>query len=323
MSVTYSVVIPTYNRSHQLLLTLTSFENQTFPDSEFEVIVVNDGSNDDTGDVLDSYRPSYNFHYISNRSQQGRSKTRNIGAKQAKGKYLIFCDADFLVLPSFIEVIDSYHRIYKDTVISGVPESWKGIYTHFYPEFTDYEKTTISYFLSQKKLWDDSYLNSSQVVDILTPQDIRENIEKVEEMVAWSMSQEVRNECRRTDVAPWLLCITRCVSMEKKHFDQAGGFYEGFIKYGLEDWELGYRLHRLGVSFISMDKTIGYHQEHPVSFRGEDGNVENLKMIYRMHGTSDPELVLMAIHPPWSDFYNYKNALRRLKDYLPPEGILS
>jgi glycosyltransferase involved in cell wall biosynthesis len=327
MSIQASVVVPTYNRAHQLLLTLTSFEHQSFPKDSFEVIVVNDGSDDATREVLANYRAPYNLRHISTVLNKGRSAARNLGVKAARGEIIIFCDADFLVRPNFISTHVRYHSLHDKAVVSGVPESWVGAYTHYYPEFADDQKRQLREVLQRANLWDDAILQSDQIVDIITPEDVRENIDKVDRVVAWYMDRQAKEECRRLDVAPWLVFITRCVSVKYEDFHRAGGFNEEFIHYGLEDWELGYRLSKDGVSFVCMDEMLGYHQEHPISYRGIDGNRENLKVIYERHGVDDPELAFISITPPWSDFHGYKHNLRKLRALLgdkhatPPKNV--
>ncbi|NOU74689.1 hypothetical protein GC098_25430 [Paenibacillus sp. LMG 31458] len=116
-----------------------------------------------------------------------------------------------------------------------------------------------------------------------------------------------------TDVAPWLMFITRCVSVKKRHFMEVGGFQERFIKYGLEDWELGYRLHKHGLSYRSMNRIIGYHQEHPSAIRNDDPELNNLRIFYDIHGAGDPELALLSICHPWNDPHLYKTLLRKIK----------
>ena len=320
MNVTASVVIPTYNRSHQLLLTLTSFENQEYPKDGFEVIVVDDGSDDQTKRVLENYKAPYKLTYTSSGRNRGRSAARNIGVKLAKGSIIIFCDADFLVRPNFISTHVQYHSAYDRAVVSGVPNSWIGAFTHYYPEFSDAQKNDLRHTLERAHLWNDKILESGQVVEVITQEDVRNNIDKLDQVVAWYMTQEVKDECKRTDVAPWLVFITRCVSLRFEDFHRAGGFNEEFKNYGLEDWELGYRLSKDGVTFVCMDELVGYHQEHPISYRGMDGNLTNLKKIFKRHGITDPEIAFMSISPPWSDFYGYKNNLRKLKELLSLSG---
>ncbi|WP_395074195.1 glycosyltransferase family 2 protein [Flavobacterium sp.] len=94
-----SVIIPTYKRVNYLKLTLDSIINQTFQD--FEIIVIDDGSPSDENLILcNNYKKVY---YIKIENSGGPAKPRNIGIKEAKGKYIAFVDDDDLWLPSKLE----------------------------------------------------------------------------------------------------------------------------------------------------------------------------------------------------------------------------
>ncbi|MDR7078524.1 glycosyltransferase involved in cell wall biosynthesis [Neobacillus niacini] len=317
MSIEASVIIPAFNRVHQVKLTLASLENQTYPLDRFEVVIVNDGSSDELEQFIKDYQAESPFPliYTSTKKQRGRAATRNQGVKHSNGPILIFCDSDFVVFPTFIETFINGHDSKENVSLSVVPESWIGAYTHYYPEFSSWEKDMMKTRLTPYELWKNSFLRSSEIISIVTPEDIRErNYQKLRLVSDWLLHEEVKEECKKTDVAPWMLFITRGVSVGKKYFLRAGGFNEEFFHYGLEDWELGYRLSKIGVEFRSIDNTVGYHQEHPISFRGVDGNAENLKKIFKRHGLSDPEICMMALHHPWKDIYGYKNSLRKIKE---------
>ncbi len=93
-----SVVIPTYNRSETLKRTLASVLNQSRPCDE--IIVVDDGSNDNTQELLHTHYPQVNIVYQSN---QGVSAARNNGIKQAKGNWLCLLDSDDSWQPDKLE----------------------------------------------------------------------------------------------------------------------------------------------------------------------------------------------------------------------------
>ena len=94
-----SVIIPTYNRADLLRLTLDSVVAQTF--SDYEIIVVDDGSFDDSNEVLCARYTE--IQYIKIKNSGGPSKPRNIGIEMAKGKYIAFVDDDDLWLPRKLE----------------------------------------------------------------------------------------------------------------------------------------------------------------------------------------------------------------------------
>lgn len=93
-----TVVIPNYNYAHYLRETLDSVFAQTYP--EIEVIVVDDGSKDDSREILESYGGRITAIFQQN---QGVSAARNNGAAAGSGEFIAFLDADDLWLPEKIE----------------------------------------------------------------------------------------------------------------------------------------------------------------------------------------------------------------------------
>ncbi|MCC7528089.1 MAG: glycosyltransferase family 2 protein [Candidatus Melainabacteria bacterium] len=97
---TVSVIIPTYNRSYLLRQALLSCLAQTYQD--FEILVADDGSTDDTREVVESLN-SDKIQYLY-QTNSGRSTARNRAIKQAQGKYITFLDSDDLYLPQKLAV---------------------------------------------------------------------------------------------------------------------------------------------------------------------------------------------------------------------------
>ena len=93
-----SVIIPTYNSDQFLEKALQSVFNQTFTD--YEIIVVDDGSIDQTRQVIANYRDKINYIYQEN---GGPSKARNRGIRASSAPYIAFLDADDMWLPSKLE----------------------------------------------------------------------------------------------------------------------------------------------------------------------------------------------------------------------------
>jgi glycosyltransferase involved in cell wall biosynthesis len=309
----FSIIIPTYNRIKQLLLTLVAFEKQTYPMDQFEVLVIDDGSTDNTLEILSNYEAPYILRYFTLSSRNGPGMARNLGIRQARGTYVIFCDADFLVIPDFIKTHDLYHAKHQNAVISGTPNCYKGVYTLFFPNFSEWEKGAARSVLQQFQLWDDDYLKSKDIVEIITPQDIRNNFGKINQvMFNWEMiSNKNKAAFLQTNIAPWLLFITRCVSVEKTVLEQQGGFDER-LGSG-EDWELGYRIYKQGLSFVSINETVGYHQEHPSWYRNYVKEEPFGKILLEKFGKKDPELLLLTLWDSsdelWRNIGVYKNTL--------------
>lgn len=102
-----SVIIPTYNRKDSLLRTLESLARQTYPADRFEVIVVDDGGSDGTGEVTQRTFP-FALRYVR-QENQGDAIARNRGASEAQGDVLQFLDDDIVVEPGFLEAIVQQH----------------------------------------------------------------------------------------------------------------------------------------------------------------------------------------------------------------------
>lgn len=86
-----SVIIPCYNASLFLNQAIESVLNQTY--KNFEVIIVNDGSTDNTEEIIKAYRDN-RVIYLKQETNKGPSAARNTGLKYAKGEYIAFLDAD-------------------------------------------------------------------------------------------------------------------------------------------------------------------------------------------------------------------------------------
>lgn len=98
-----SIIIPVYNAEAYLNPCLNSIVNQTY--SEIEIILIDDGSTDKSGEICDSYSLVNSKVRVIHMANQGVSAARNIGIKQAKGKYIAFVDSDDWVEPNFIECL--------------------------------------------------------------------------------------------------------------------------------------------------------------------------------------------------------------------------
>jgi glycosyltransferase involved in cell wall biosynthesis len=88
----FSIIIPVYNVARYLHECLDSAINQSYPG--FEIICVNDGSTDGSGDILYEYNKEYEFIKIISQENKGLSAARNAGIKAAKGDYIFFLDSD-------------------------------------------------------------------------------------------------------------------------------------------------------------------------------------------------------------------------------------
>ncbi|MFL4472373.1 glycosyltransferase family 2 protein [Paeniglutamicibacter sp. MACA_103] len=90
-----SVIIPVYNTMPYLTELLNSLEAQDLDKKRFEVIAVNDGSTDYSGEILDVYaKRNQNFRVVHQENSGWPGKPRNVGIDVARGEYVFFCDGD-------------------------------------------------------------------------------------------------------------------------------------------------------------------------------------------------------------------------------------
>jgi glycosyltransferase involved in cell wall biosynthesis len=95
----FSIIIPTYNRAGFIGKTIQSLLNQTFDD--FEIIVVDDGSTDNTKEIVEAFTDSRIKYYWKENAERGAA--RNYGAKKANGQYLNFFDSDDIAYPNHLQ----------------------------------------------------------------------------------------------------------------------------------------------------------------------------------------------------------------------------
>ena len=95
-----SVIIPTFNCAHYITDAVESVLNQTYND--FEIIVIDDGSTDNTRSVLQNYIESGKIKYIY-QENMGPGAARNSGIQMARGDYIAFLDADDVLLPASLQ----------------------------------------------------------------------------------------------------------------------------------------------------------------------------------------------------------------------------
>ncbi len=100
----YSFIVPVYNTADYLNKCLDSILNQTY--KNFEVIIINDGSPDNSINIINNYKERYNNIIVIDKENEGLSVARNCGIKVATGNYLIFVDSDDYVETDLLENIE-------------------------------------------------------------------------------------------------------------------------------------------------------------------------------------------------------------------------
>lgn len=111
-----SIIIPLYNKEHCIRETLFSVLSQSYKD--FEIVIVNDGSKDSSKEVVESIEDSR--IRLINKENEGVSKARNRGIKEAKGEWVFFLDADDLMSEGCLQaLVDLGNQYPQAKILSG------------------------------------------------------------------------------------------------------------------------------------------------------------------------------------------------------------
>lgn len=110
-----TILIPVYNVEKYLDSCINSLKEQTEPFGNMEILLINDGSRDNSADICRRWADEYeNIHFYS-KENEGLSKTRNFGLRRAQGKYIFFLDSDDTLAPDTVKsVVDYFDTVYNE-----------------------------------------------------------------------------------------------------------------------------------------------------------------------------------------------------------------
>ena len=118
-----SIIIPIYNKSRYLNTVLEQIKNQSFKD--FECILIDDGSNDGSAEICDSYSSADERFKVIHKVNGGVSAARNTGLDVARGNYITFIDADDEITENYLEILYAPAvESRADMVVGGCQKFW-------------------------------------------------------------------------------------------------------------------------------------------------------------------------------------------------------
>ena len=103
----YSLIVPLYNRQDTIKNCIDSLLVQE--ETDYEIIIVDDGSTDNGGKIADEYAIKYPFIKVIHKENGGLSSARNAGVKNATGEYLLFPDSDDEYKPNLLSYLNEYY----------------------------------------------------------------------------------------------------------------------------------------------------------------------------------------------------------------------
>lgn len=111
-----SVIVPIYNVEEYIESCLKSLVDQTINKNDLEVLLINDGSPDESEKICKRYAEKYPFFKLFSKENEGLSKTRNFGIKHAQGKYFVFLDPDDKLTPDSLQNLADFFDKHENEV---------------------------------------------------------------------------------------------------------------------------------------------------------------------------------------------------------------
>lgn len=235
-----TIIIPTYNNCQLLEYTLNSIVKQNLKTEDIEVIIVDDGSSDDTISIINNYHKLLNLKYFYQEDRGNRvSLARNIGIQNAEAEIIILIDSGILVGSDFVAEHLKQHKFNgPNCAVIG-----------YVYGFDQYEKELEKF----KSLIDTSHptFSINYFRDNHLFKDMRE------------LYYEKYNFQINSLPAPWAFFLTCNVSINKFYLNKVGLFDEIFDqRWGVEDLDMGYRLYDNNISFIIAQQATALHYPH-------------------------------------------------------------
>lgn len=281
-----SIIVPSYNACERLYYNLLSLNMQSFDRNDFEVIIVDNASRDDTKQLLLSFKADFNLKPIFLNENKGRSYARNRAIDKSKGEILIFHDSDMIAEKDYISKHIAAHS-FKNTVVIG--QNWSRIYTYYYKDFKGYLKDN---FVKQQEQMDkhkcQQYANAQAIIgkeEILNGKCFEHTFKLHKFLEVESSILKCFGRGLEGYRFPWSLFATNNCSAFKEDIINSGAFDEAFITWGCEDLDLGYRLYKNGCKFIKDNDIVSIHQEHPIDFM--QNGMQNVYYFTNKYNTID------------------------------------
>ncbi|MFP4401417.1 MAG: glycosyltransferase, partial [Candidatus Woesearchaeota archaeon] len=257
-----SVVVPTYNRKENLSLVIRSLLKQEYPKKRYEIIVADDGSSDNTKELVKKYqKDNSNIKYVFQEDKGFRAgQARNLGAKKAKGNYLIFINDDIIPMPNLIK--NYAKELNSHDIIIG--------YTSGY---TVNDKIYDSKKI--KNLIDSDYQKLKKLKLIHEFRD------------SWFDNKNMNTSEKTKDI--WKIFTATNFAIKKEIFDKEK-FDERFSGWGVEDEEWSYRMMKKGYSMKASKRCITIHLPHEheklnniYTDKKVDSMLINFMLFYKIH----------------------------------------
>jgi len=262
-----SVIVPTYNRCQYLAYTLKSLASQGIDKSNFEVVIVDDGSSDSTFEMIKTFEKTINVKYVYQADEGFRSgSARNLGIRVAEGTICLFLDSGIIIKSDCLKQhLDFHQENNNEVAIIGYVYGYsaKSEADFMIPIDPNDADGSIAKLVEMGKVWD-----------------IRENIYR-------KYNDKIENL-----TVPWTLFWSGHLSIRRKILFDVGFFDENYDgNWGCEDNDLGYRLHKAEREIVLCRKAVALHLPHELDLnvRIQEGS-ENCKYFNKKFPTPEIQL---------------------------------
>lgn len=279
-----SVIVPTYNRMALLARTLDTLSHQDLDGGRFEVLVVDDGSTDATGDVIDAFRERLDLRYFYQPDEGFRvAAARNVGIANAAAEVCVFIDAGVLAHSGCLRAHLRNHTGSRPTAVIG--------YVYCFNQDNE---------------------DAEQMRATIDFDEVDGAIAALADEGRWLDDRELFYRRYPGDAiadlpAPWLMYWTCNVSARTADLHAIGGFDEAFRSWGYEDLDLAYRLHQAGARFVVDRAASAIHYPHEKDL-AHNTQVATANLRYIIDKYDTPEVRALS--------YEYPVAFYDINDHL-------
>lgn len=265
---TVSIVIPAYNCMASLPYTLDSIKNQNLTEIEkdlLEVVVVDDGSVDDTEEFVKSYNGIKNLEYIK-QNNMGMACAGNTGVNAAKGEVILFVDADMILRTNYVREHAIRHSLIENALFISFTENISaddiekkvGDVPNIYADFRFFKNSS------------DSNLGMYRHTRSL----------KLREVNIMEETNNFKEFGNGRIIEMWDLpsmVVTNALSFKKKDYLAVGGLSMQFKGWGMEDAFLGASFIAAGNYIVPILSTGAFHIDHPPRSGSQQSKVDEFR----------------------------------------------
>ena len=236
-----SIIIPTHDRANNLDCVLTSLSNQK-TDREWEIIVVDDRSKDNTEEIVKKYPSVKYYKVVSEHNSWNASIPRNLGAKMAGGEILWFLDSDVVLPPGAVEItISQFLKGRRERVLIG-SYHWLSAQVVTSNDVTERFNDIVDGKLPSLKIFKKGMIGMNDIRQL-------------------SFDKAENSQAEFYSFTDGLACFGGYLILTKQTFWAAGGYDESMLA-GVEDGDFGITLFEMGVRFSYLKGVCGYHIAH-------------------------------------------------------------